>query len=97
MVLRVQTKRMAVRVHLKKCGLLAIAKLNYSARVVQFVSCECERAQYLQQPVDSDDECDVFCGESDSVEDHDHGDQTCLGDTGSTNTSHGSRDTGTHK
>lgn len=32
----------------------------------------------LQEPVNSDDECDIFRWETNSVQNHDHSDQTCL-------------------
>ena len=40
------------------------------------------RPEPVEQPVDSQDECDVVGWETHCVQDHDHGDQSCLRDAG---------------
>ena len=54
------------------------------------------RDLYLQEPVDGHDERDVFGGQSESVEDHHHGDDSSLWESGSADAGRRGRDADGH-
>lgn len=61
--------------------------------VIVFARSDCISRDYLQQPVDGNQEADVLSGQPNCREDQQHGYQSGTGDTGSSYTGQGGRHT----